>query len=1132
MYSSDNRFTLFSEWKRAMLSQRQLQHPDNRPLYQYRLTETEFITLENLLCEWLAKLLPQYGLARIASLSSFSALFVLYGAEWWRQRYDGTGFSWEPILHDLGANPDDWTPTQRSECVRVGLRDWGLKPREHGALRFLGTVAVQGGLPLRLLAEARGRIGHLLKRVLQLASNSGITQSDLQSWIESLESTLPVCYRRPEIFTLLADVAWTVLNLKKEAELTSGIEAITRLDQRIPDWRERFPLPIEDDYARGLIEQLVREAASIRIQTQGLCLPLERYIEADLQGNWVLRSSLTLPDTISITQLCNLFGISEHEFPRVAELTITANAEHHSTTLRRLAGHNNCRIDRKPWGFTSEIATYEHILQLSAQDGRIWSVAAKRGEALDEDLPWTFAADDSSRNAYVCQGSGNVTSIEAFVAITETWTISNLTDATCEEVGCLDTQQRRLFRIRGDVQVTDNTGLVCRIRTGRAGSTRESYEWSGNRYWFSFLMPTVAYKGVPELYRVDEDGVKHKVTDKPGLNLVGSDTRLQQPIGPVILRYPAQGEVKLRTKMVLLPLSAKISFNCVSPESGEIHLENWGASHVRIIDAAVKQTCRSNENCLVLTLRVNPGQQAPDYVEIEVLWKHTTATSRLSVPFPAKGVRVFDGAGLELRSGALLATQQLFGTRIFILRGAEKSQISLDISANHGRTIRSHKINVHSEAVSIELRLQDYFSDIQHLLSINDSADAHVQVLLNIDGREYYRLNMARYALDIEKDGARVYLNMTKGRTYDIDALTNVTVHAIRLEHTGDEPITLAPANSEGVATGSWLFSPESREPGAWLIYPGKESSIPFRPTLWPIPGSKNTDPYAEIISISDHDEREIALEKLIDGMSRDFQHAVWLDVEQVAGLIGHLPLATLDVWRCFVRSPQWMAALALRFSSMSKDFIERFSQELPFAWETVPISAWRDAVRNLQKQCYALYGNESGDNIFISHLGSRINDISASHGALAYLLGIVLADFSKEAKKHVQALRVSSNDAINRLFEDHEGEYMRLLRNHAEDQWPDEFYYRSISESGQADLGQLIHMKNDNFLKHQEGIIKMPLLLALQAVDGKVDDWFIEPGNINALRTYRAFDPDWFDEAYNQVIAVCLAKGIMDQYQ
>jgi len=176
----------FLDWKRRLLQRHGLDRPDARPLYRYRLTMSEFSTLESLLRTSLKGPSMTHHLDAVASQRpGFACLFVLYAAEWWQRQYEGGHWSWEPILKRIGANPDEWSQAQRSECVTRGLRDWGLKPRADGGLRYLGSVAVQGGLPLRLLAEARGSIGQVLGRVVQLARGSRATQRELLAWSAS-----------------------------------------------------------------------------------------------------------------------------------------------------------------------------------------------------------------------------------------------------------------------------------------------------------------------------------------------------------------------------------------------------------------------------------------------------------------------------------------------------------------------------------------------------------------------------------------------------------------------------------------------------------------------------------------------------------------------------------------------------------------------------------------------------------------------------------------------------------------------------------------------------------------------------------------------------------------------------------
>jgi hypothetical protein len=46
--------TVFRDWKRALLHRRNLNRPDGRPLYRYRLSNEEFDELEALLRKWLS----------------------------------------------------------------------------------------------------------------------------------------------------------------------------------------------------------------------------------------------------------------------------------------------------------------------------------------------------------------------------------------------------------------------------------------------------------------------------------------------------------------------------------------------------------------------------------------------------------------------------------------------------------------------------------------------------------------------------------------------------------------------------------------------------------------------------------------------------------------------------------------------------------------------------------------------------------------------------------------------------------------------------------------------------------------------------------------------------------------------
>lgn len=1116
---------VFVARKRSLLACRQLDEPDGRHLYQYRITTEEFRDLERLLHEYLGSS-SVLDLPQISRTAGFPGLFVLYAAEWWRRRFDGAHWSWEPILHDIGADPDAWSQSQRSECVQSGLKEWGLQIRETGGLRFLGTIAVQGGLPLRLLAQARGKIGQLLSQVLRQAGNSGVTYSDLLVWVESLQGGLPKSYRQTAVYTLLADVAWTILRLKEEVGLTSSVDAIARLDQQVNGWRERFPLPIEDAHAQGLIEQLVRDVASVRIERHVLCLPVERHLVPDEDGSWSLQSTVALPNSIQAGQLATLFGLTPGELPRAGELALCVGSERLITTVRRMAGSDGYRVERRPWSYSGEISAHEHVLHFSVPDGRVWSGIAPRGEALDDDLPWAFSVGEPAHR-FLRQGGGSVAAPEALVALPAGWHIRCGEGAEALACGGLLWLDRPVIRIRGTVEVMDGTGLSCQIRTGQAASSEENYEWRGQRIWLDFENPTMAFTGLPDLYRVTQDGVARKVDGSLGWGVIGAPAATNiQLVGPLSVRYPATGEIKQRARLVALPATATLSMASRDATSGDVKFHNWGAVTARVLTEGVRHESRCLNDTLVLSLSVAPGKRAPQRIQIEIFWRQTTTPVRMAVPFPGKGTRAFAANGTELRSGALLTAEQLAGVRVVMFDGGDNVPMALEIFSSHVGRPRRHNLRKLPGALSVEVRLQDYVTDIQHLLSADDSLDARATIEFRVGDSDPCRINVARYAATLEKNGSNVEIDSAGLAMLTLENIGSFPVMAMRLDQPGDEAVRLTPRTSEGVPTGSWAFSAQEREPGCWLIYSGPDAPVSFRPILWPVTGEVRTDsPLARAIGIPDQRDRETELDKVIEHLAEDFLDPCWSEVEQLAGQVGHLPLAALDIWRRFARSPKGMAALVFRFGTLPTGFLDRFDRELPFAWEAVPFVAWTQAMECLRNQCLR-FGEDAGTSIFRIHLDSRIKDLTVAHHALDFLLGVASSAFISEAEPQLRALRHVGSTAVMRLFEGDHSLHLRLRQTHAEDNWPTDFNPFLTQFRAQGEIAHFLCPDTG----YPDGVVNMPLLIAAQAVIDLTHRWFNEPSAIRALREHRAFDPEWFDEAYNLTVARCLADGLLGE--
>src|SRR5207247_151330 len=140
------------------------------------------------------------------------------------------------------------------------------------------------------------------------AAAGNVEANDVHEWVRSLAGHLPRTYRQDEIYALLADVILTVLRLKQEANLTSAAGAIDALNQFAPEWRDRFPIPVEDIQAQGLIEQLIQDAAAPRLVRRTRKIGVERSLEQLDNGTWQVRSDIVLVEYIDAVELASLFS--------------------------------------------------------------------------------------------------------------------------------------------------------------------------------------------------------------------------------------------------------------------------------------------------------------------------------------------------------------------------------------------------------------------------------------------------------------------------------------------------------------------------------------------------------------------------------------------------------------------------------------------------------------------------------------------------------------------------------------------------------------------------------------------------------------------------------------------------------
>lgn len=269
-----------------------------------------------------------------------------------------------------------------------------------GSIRYLGTFACQGGLPLALAGDRGSKVTQYLRAVLKHTAAYRQFVEDPISLAKDQQHLLrPPTLRKDYVFRLAADLIEAVLDLQSDAQEEDPLNA---LDHARPNWRRNMPLDLGDERARGLLTGLLREAA------QGKALPtndfrVERFLRETGAG-WRLGARIMLPASISAENLAHRLVVQDDALPPRIEVR-TQNERvigMYASQSDEFLLARNTRSSSEIWD--SEAAEEVRLRFLASQEvGE--PIVPHRGPALGE-LPWSFRDDDEG----LLIGEGGVSS--------------------------------------------------------------------------------------------------------------------------------------------------------------------------------------------------------------------------------------------------------------------------------------------------------------------------------------------------------------------------------------------------------------------------------------------------------------------------------------------------------------------------------------------------------------------------------------------------------------------------------------------------------------------------------------------------------------------------------------------------
>jgi hypothetical protein len=241
-------------WLHAFLGARNLTHPNGQPLYRYRMTDGEYEHAKKVL-----RYLESAG--RLAAPDGRAgALFVAFCAEWFRRESTSTFLRWDELAPDLF--PSVPYPSKQ-RLTELGLDYWRrrLRRSEH-AREFLLTLALEGGFPVRILAEgARGWLKEYLRAIMRRATAWRVdTHDEIIVIAEEERGRMRKSYQHDDFVALCSELVERLVQLRQnaEAEGTREIRNSALLDAKYPGWRDELPIyvPAEDDSTSGNREDL------------------------------------------------------------------------------------------------------------------------------------------------------------------------------------------------------------------------------------------------------------------------------------------------------------------------------------------------------------------------------------------------------------------------------------------------------------------------------------------------------------------------------------------------------------------------------------------------------------------------------------------------------------------------------------------------------------------------------------------------------------------------------------------------------------------------------------------------------------------------------------------------------------
>jgi len=1091
-----------AEWYKLFLTSKTLSAPSGAPLYSYKITQREYLTLTDVLKN-------NGGWA-----SGWDCCFVLYATEWWRKFYDGGNWSWEPILRSI--NKTSLSILDRNQLVSSGFKKWKRPVNENlKGNDFIGTVVIECGLPLRVL-ESDHYLGDIIADLYQELGAISSIEAEHVELVKSLSSTrkLPQALQKDAFFHLLLQFVTGLVSFNEKFGFSGTDKPVERLDALSPGWRERFPLRLDGQAARNFIDQLLTGVTKVQEYQSTLMRAIHELVRHS--NSWQLKIRLEIK--AGLHKLPAL-GISITEFETLS----------HKLEIYVRTGSVDQRIgfafkNYDLQGFHLDKITYHipghsiHGWDLYLMDpANYHKIALKivRADLSQNSEPLIFESfsDNDSEKGWELVATGTTRlSYGIYRVVIAANAIFTSGDRKLLGNILIDGKDLTVYEVISDVGIEQNDSFF--YLSFSEESEIFSYELAPQPTGFEFYRDEnkSIFRGWPKIYKTREDGVViGKVTSAlEYFNGSHWATLTPEVIGKVKIRLTNGSRVLLCKTIQVLPADFTLNFN-ISERT--VQLLHSGSFSVTIYSDA-KTVIEAIEDGHSIAFKEDV-RSLPEFFQIGLMPKICgTDKVLLKIPCPKQQLYFFSAAKERLSYKASLYLHDLYGSRLFIsnlLPFSKTHRLKLTLldpqQSEEISVYRSLKVTAFG---NIELALVTLKDIMLSLLSMTTSIDA--RILVSCDDKA--AIEIRQFELTLEKlDGGFMQMKANE------ETISCFDLQAFRL----DEPFA-----TEQVHT--LIYEQEksrwglSKKEGLWFIFPASGIKEQFRPLAFALSSDLDqeqidTDAITRLHEVAHfrREERFVLMDKVLDQMAADFAHPDWKGLCDLYLSLRHLPLGSQDV---FARLSNHTDAIMTGALILPEEMILRLSQEFAIIWSQFPVDSWLSIIdRHYISLTFLVAAHaEQAVKARLEWIGHHLGLTS-----IKWVIDRLLFDEGGR----IGTPQISPPIARMLIEELLNGSELKpgLRARHLEEKWPDQLS-DGIINIFKALPEEVRGLLTTELVSHQKYVIYLPFILAAASVQPDL----VKIPKLTRLTKFRireviSFDEAWFAEVYNFVQGYLLDK-------